>query len=222
MGLETVDVKSRGPLINNKIDTTCECPACQYLTTARCTSDRCWLWKEGMIRRDWRRHTADPRMMGSTEHNMGRTAHNAYVFAWVMDEIKRLCKRANREPVTSENSWLKHWRRIPMEEKIHVLIPCSKSKSETPEEHLVWDEHMDLDSWTEAWKSSEKTVLVEELYTGRSFKRIIECINGMENVHGYVVSAGAGLVSLGTIFLPMNQRSRTSRGQNNQIGLDYH
>lgn len=186
------------PLINNKVDTTCECPACQYLKTARCTSDRCWLWNEGMIRYRWRRHTADPRMMGSTEHNMGRTAHNAYVFVWVMDEIKRLCKRANREPITSENSWLKHWKRIPMEEKIHVLIPCSKSKSETPEEHLVWDEHMDLDSWTEAWKSSEKTVLVEELYTGRSFKRIIECINGMENVHGYVVSAGAGLVSIGT------------------------
>ncbi|MGA0380935.1 MAG: DUF6884 domain-containing protein, partial [Candidatus Poseidoniaceae archaeon] len=115
-----------------------------------------------------------------------------------MDEIKRLCKRANQEPITSQNSWLKQWERIPMEEKIHVLIPCSKSKSETPEEHLVWDEHMDLDSWTEAWQSSEKTVLVEELYTGRSFKRIIECINGKENVHGYVVSAGAGLVKLGT------------------------
>ena len=186
------------PLINNEVDTTCECPACQYLTTARCTSDRCWLWNEGMIRYRWRRHTADPRMMGSTEHNMGRTAHNAYVFAWVMDEIKRLCKRANLEPITSENSWLKHWKRIPMEEKIHVFIPCSKSKSETPEEHLVWDQHMDLDSWTEAWQSSEKTVMVEELYTGRSFKRLIECINGKENVHGYVVSAGAGLVSLGT------------------------
>lgn len=186
------------PLVQNEIDTTCECPACQYLKTARCTSDRCWLWNEGMIRYRWRRHTADPRMMGSTEHNMGRTAHNAFVFAWVMDEIKRLCKRANQEPITSQNSWLKQWERIPMEEKIHVLIPCSKSKSETPEEHLVWDEHMDLDSWTEAWQSSEKTVLVEELYTGRSFKRIIECINGKENVHGYVVSAGAGLVKLGT------------------------
>ena len=186
------------PLINNEVDTTCECPACQYLTTARCTSDRCWLWKEGMIRRDWRRHTADPRMMGSTEHNMGRTAHNAYVFTWVIDEIKRLCKRANQEPITSENSWLKRWERIPMEEKIHVLIPCSKSKFGSPEERLVWDEHMNLDSWTEAWHSAEKTVMVEELYRGRSFKRIIEYINGKENVHGYVVSAGAGLVKLGT------------------------
>lgn len=186
------------PLTNNEVDTTCECPACQYLTTARCTSNLCWLWNEGMIRYRWRRHTADPRMMGSTEHNMGRTAHNAYVFAWVMDEIKRLHKRANLEPVTSDNSWLKHWKRIPMEEEIHVFIPCSKSKSEAAEEHLIWDEHMEIDSWTEAWQSSEKTVIVEELYTGRSFKRIIECINGKENVHGYVVSAGAGLVSLGT------------------------
>ena len=46
---------------------------------------RCWKWKEddGLIR-----HNCDPRMMGSTEHNMGRVAHNAYVMEWILQQIE--------------------------------------------------------------------------------------------------------------------------------------
>ena len=33
------------PLTINQIDTSCNCSACQYLKSARCTSDRCWYWK---------------------------------------------------------------------------------------------------------------------------------------------------------------------------------
>ena len=35
-------------------------------------------------------HAAEPRMMGSTEHNMGRVAHNAFVFSWIIEQIEKL------------------------------------------------------------------------------------------------------------------------------------
>ena len=48
-------------------------------------------------------HVADPRMMGSTEHNMGRVAHNAFVFSWIIEQIVRLNKLADESEITDEN-----------------------------------------------------------------------------------------------------------------------
>ena len=96
------------PITESGIDTTCHCPACEYLYNARCTSPRCWKWKEddGLIR-----HNCDPRMMGSTEHNMGRVAHNAHVMDWILQQIETLVDRANRE----QDDWLRNWRVVEME-----------------------------------------------------------------------------------------------------------
>jgi len=91
------------------IDTTCNCPACMYLYNARCTSSRCWKWKEesgGLVR-----HNCDPRMMGSTEHNMGRVAHNAYVMEWILQQIEMFVERADIE----KDGWLKNWRKVEMD-----------------------------------------------------------------------------------------------------------
>jgi len=99
------------PLTEKGVDTNCDCPACQYLKSSRCTSERCWLRKaEPNIR-----HIADPRMMGSTEHNMGRVAHNAFVFSWMIDQIERLNKLADESEITDENAWLLNWKTIGVE-----------------------------------------------------------------------------------------------------------
>ena len=61
------------------------------------------------------RHVCDPRMMGSTEHNMGRVAHNAYVYSWIIDRIKMLNQRANKSNLKDEEEWLKNWTTIEVE-----------------------------------------------------------------------------------------------------------
>jgi hypothetical protein len=96
------------PLTEKAVNTTCNCPACQYLKSSRCTSERCWYRK---IVED-KRHVADPRMMGSTEHNMGRVAHNAFVFSWLIEQIQRLNKLADENEITEANSWLLNWKTI--------------------------------------------------------------------------------------------------------------
>ena len=96
------------PLTESGIDTTCNCPACEYLYNARCTSLRCWKWKEEGD--EPIRHNCDPRMMGSTEHNMGRVAHNAYVMEWILQQIEMLVDRANLE----QDDWLRNWREVEM------------------------------------------------------------------------------------------------------------
>jgi hypothetical protein len=96
------------PLTDSGIDTTCNCPACEYLYNARCTSPRCWKWKEDD---EPVRHNCDPRMMGSTEHNMGRVAHNAHVMDWILQQIETLVDRANRE----QDDWLRNWKVVEME-----------------------------------------------------------------------------------------------------------
>ena len=57
-------------------------------------------------------HIADPRMMGSTEHNMGRVSHNAFVFSWIISQIEYYNTLADNSVVNEENSWLRNWRTI--------------------------------------------------------------------------------------------------------------
>ena len=51
-------------------------------------------------------------MMGSTEHNMGRVAHNAHVYSWLVEQISRLNKLADESEITEENIWLENWTTI--------------------------------------------------------------------------------------------------------------
>jgi hypothetical protein len=99
------------PLTEKSVDTNCDCPACQYLKSSRCTSERCWFRKENPEHY----HVADPRMMGSTEHNMGRVAHNAFVFSWIIEQIERLNKLADESEINDENAWLLNWKTIEVE-----------------------------------------------------------------------------------------------------------
>ena len=54
---------------------------------------------------------------------------------------------------------------------IHVLIQCSKKKSQIPENNLIWSRITELNSWKEEWVNEEKRFLVTKLYTGRSIKK---------------------------------------------------
>ena len=90
------------------LSTECDCPACVYLYSARCTSQRCWMSKQ----RPDSHHVADPRMMGSTEHNMGRVAHNAHVFDWLIQKIEEHIQLANQSKDSLSNSWLRHWKYV--------------------------------------------------------------------------------------------------------------
>ena len=76
-----------------------------------CTSKRCWL------HRDYpdHKHVADPRMMGSTEHNMGRVAHNAHVYTDVISEIQNLVELADQSDQRQEYTWHKHWRTVEVD-----------------------------------------------------------------------------------------------------------
>ena len=96
------------PLTGKGVDTQCNCPACEYLKSSRCTSERCWYRKLTPEKR----HVADPRMMGSTEHNMGRVAHNAIIFSWIIEQINNLNQIANETEITEENNWLLNWKTI--------------------------------------------------------------------------------------------------------------
>ena len=96
------------PLTEKGVDTNCDCPACQYLKSSRCTSERCWFRKENLDHY----HVADPRMMGSTEHNMGRVAHNAFVFSWIIEQIERLNNLADESEITDGNAWLLNWKTV--------------------------------------------------------------------------------------------------------------
>jgi hypothetical protein len=90
------------------LDTTCNCPACNILSSWPCASSRCWMHKK----HDETTHASDPRMMGSTEHNMGRVGHNAHVLEWIVKEILRLNKLAE----SNDESWLRNWKRVRVEE----------------------------------------------------------------------------------------------------------
>lgn len=83
---------------------------------------------------------------------------------------------------------------------IHVLIQCSKNKSQFPENDLKWSENTELNSWKEEWFNEEKRFLVTELYSGRSIRKEFNLINSNDDVRGYVISAGAGLIELNDLI----------------------
>jgi len=95
-------------VIVNGIQTQCFCTACKYLKSSRCTSERCWYRKTNPNER----HVAEARMMGSTEHNMGRVAHNAFVVSWLIEQIEKYAKEADESEIGEENSWLLNWKTI--------------------------------------------------------------------------------------------------------------
>jgi hypothetical protein len=99
------------PLTKKGVDTSCECPACIYLKSARCTSERCWYRKANPDH--W--HSADPRMMGSTEHNMGRVAHNAFVFEWIIQQIETYVGLSKTLEPDDQREWLKNWSIVEVE-----------------------------------------------------------------------------------------------------------
>ena len=55
---------------------------------------------------------APARMMGSTEHNMGRVAHNAFVYSWLIEQIEKYNKEADESEISEENAWLLNWKTI--------------------------------------------------------------------------------------------------------------
>lgn len=79
---------------------------------------------------------------------------------------------------------------------VHILIQCSKSKSVEPSQSLIWDNEMDHNLWNKNWNSSSNRIEVRYLYTGRAIKSELEVISSRADFNGYVISAGAGLVSL--------------------------
>ena len=89
----------------------CSCPACAYLRSARCPSKRCQITKNFPTLR----HTCEPLMRGSNEHNMGRAAHNAHVYGELIKKIKQLNKKANECLLEGENEWLKNWASVRVE-----------------------------------------------------------------------------------------------------------
>jgi hypothetical protein len=96
---------------NFYIDTSCECPACTCFMSTRCPSVQCWFFKQANPRV---RHVADVRMAGSTEHNMGRASHNAFVYEWLLERLREYMKLAEQEP---NNSKYKTWRKIDIKEQ---------------------------------------------------------------------------------------------------------
>ena len=99
------------PITPNGYSTACECDACNYFTKSRCTSPRCW----GAKRWPDDDHVSDPRCMGSTEHNMGRMAHNAHIYEWMMLEMIKMNSEANEKFAKGElegDSYLHNWRSI--------------------------------------------------------------------------------------------------------------
>jgi hypothetical protein len=94
------------------LNTKCDCPACRYLRRARCTSPRCWKRKRDLERGIQERHCAEPGMMGSTEHNMGRVAHNAHVMDWFLTKIEELVDMASSSDLQGDEEWLRNWNPI--------------------------------------------------------------------------------------------------------------
>lgn len=78
----------------------------------------------------------------------------------------------------------------------HILIQCSKSKSLEPSQSLVWNNEMNHELWDKNWTSSSKRIVTRHMYTGRAIKSELDLISSRADFNGYVISAGAGLVSL--------------------------
>lgn len=80
--------------------------------------------------------------------------------------------------------------------KVYVLIQCSKKKSFSIPENLIWTESSTIEDWKKDWEKSENLYLVRDLYNGRTIKKELKLIDNFKHVNAYVISGGAGLVSL--------------------------
>ena len=77
----------------------------------------------------------------------------------------------------------------------HVLIPCSKSKKEFPDERLIWSVNSELKGWLKAWENTITKSPVSIMYTGRTTQIQIQSCLKYEDVEVYIISAGGGLIS---------------------------
>jgi hypothetical protein len=78
---------------------------------------------------------------------------------------------------------------------IHVIIPCSKSKTQAPSEDLVWNEKTTLEKWSLAWSDPDlKRFHPTELYTGRATQKQLQIVAENPDTIAYIISAGAGLL----------------------------
>jgi hypothetical protein len=65
-------------------------------------------------------------MAGSTEHNMGRAAHNAFVYEWLLKQLRHYMKKAEQEPTNSK--W-KTWRSIEIIDPVVINnIQCDEKR----------------------------------------------------------------------------------------------
>ena len=74
-----------------------------YLSSVRCTSKKCPHPSP---------HNCDPRVMGSTEHNMGRTLLNSWAFESIMGTIDGICELAT---TSDDENLLQNWSPIEVE-----------------------------------------------------------------------------------------------------------
>jgi len=79
---------------------------------------------------------------------------------------------------------------------LHVLVQCSKKKSLGVEPGLIWSERTNLESWNSEWENTTKRIMAKKLYSGRAIKREFDFLESNDDVEGYIISAGAGLVTL--------------------------
>ena len=80
--------------------------------------------------------------------------------------------------------------------KLYIFLQCSKTKSFSISLNLRWTESSTIEGWNKDWNNSENKYLVRDLYNGRAIKKEFELIDLSKHANSYVISAGAGLVSL--------------------------
>ncbi len=78
---------------------------------------------------------------------------------------------------------------------IHLIIPCSKSKTHTPSEDLIWNEETTPEKWILAWSDPDlERFHPMELYTGRATKKQLKIATENPDAVAYIISAGGGLI----------------------------
>lgn len=77
----------------------------------------------------------------------------------------------------------------------HVLIACSKAKTQAPSGGLVWSDGLAVEEWRDRWSSdSLPRFQARDLYSGRATRRQLDIVEADPDAVAYVVSAGAGLL----------------------------
>ena len=77
----------------------------------------------------------------------------------------------------------------------HVLIACSKAKTQAPSGGLVWSDGLAVEDWRDRWSSdSLPRFQARDLYSGRATRRQLDIVEADPDAVAYVVSAGAGLL----------------------------